>query len=226
MSMLSSVRLGLGGAIPSSSTRTSAALSILRRISSSSPRPATSSRHQPCNTSHRAPSSSSFLVHSQLPSQTRLFSSSPRYSLPRTAPALRKPDPGAPESESGAPSFLSELAKEERGSFAEDAARFRAQTGMAPVRGLRGHTYGHERHSRISSRDHGQGIPSSESSSESPNHGPTPRFREEMLKEDPTFEQPKFEEGIGRPGIWKQIAVGIPPQLGIRIVLTGSFYDG
>ncbi|KAI5124254.1 hypothetical protein M0805_005103 [Coniferiporia weirii] len=31
-------------------------------------------------------------------------------------------------------------------------------------------------------------------------------FRTEMLKEDPTFEQTKFGDEIGRPGIWKQVA--------------------
>ena len=34
-----------------------------------------------------------------------------------------------------------------------------------------------------------------------------PSFREELIKEDPSLRVEKFEELVGRPGIWKQVVV-------------------
>lgn len=34
-----------------------------------------------------------------------------------------------------------------------------------------------------------------------------PTFREELIKEDPALRVEKFEQLVGRPGIWKQVAV-------------------
>ncbi|KAL5536889.1 hypothetical protein ACEPAF_712 [Sanghuangporus sanghuang] len=199
--MLASTSLRLG-AIPSSITRTPATLLALRRASSSCLQPSPSRLHL----SYLATRTTSSLSKPFIPAQprTRLLSSTPHLPFPRTQPAIRKPDSATSNSASESPSFLSELAKEEQDTFAADAARFRAQTGMSS-RGL-GRGHGHDHHSRLDAKTHGQGLGTSEGSSSSSRAGPQPRFREEILKEDPTFEQPKFEEGIGRPGIWKQIA--------------------
>ncbi|KAL5513208.1 hypothetical protein ACEPAH_3606 [Sanghuangporus vaninii] len=180
--MLASTSLRLG-AIHSSITRAPATLLALRRASSSCLQLSPSRLHL----SYLASRTTSSLSKPFIPVQprTRLLSSTPHHPFPRTQPAIRKPDSAASNSASEPPSFLSELAKEEQDTFAADAARFRAQTGA---------------------RAHEQGLGTSEDSSSSSRAGPQPRFREEILKEDPTFEQPKFEEGIGRPGIWKQIA--------------------
>ncbi|KAL5531686.1 hypothetical protein ACEPAG_4563 [Sanghuangporus baumii] len=198
--MLASTSLRLG-AIVSSTTRTPVTLLALRRASSSCILPSSSHLHL----SYLAPRTTPSKPFIPAQSRTRVFSSTPHQPFPRTTPAIRKPDSATSNPASESPSFLSELAKEEQDTFAADAARFRAQTGMSPLRGF-GRGHGHDRHSRLGARTHGQGLGTSEGSSSSTRTGPQPRFREEVLKEDPTFEQPKFEEGIGRPGIWKQIA--------------------
>lgn len=43
-------------------------------------------------------------------------------------------------------------------------------------------------------------------------------FRAEVIKEDPSFEQPKFQDGIEPPKIWKHVAVSYISQISSCII--------
>lgn len=133
--------------------------------------------------------------------QARLFSLTVRRLLPRNThsdarkPANPKPDPVSEsqprEASKDVPSFLDELEKEEA-RFERDAAAFRTQTGKAskPTSKPRPKLDAHAT------------LDASPDSSR-----PPPSFRAAVLKEDPTFDQPRFEDSVGRPGVWKQVIV-------------------
>lgn len=105
-------------------------------------------------------------------------------------------------------SYLNELEKESESplsQFEKDAARFRRQTGMPDPP---------PPHSeRIIDT-----VPEAEVNAHHHHHGPT--YRSELYKEDPTFEQPRFEEEVGKPRIWGQIGASLKSTMGREFMLT------